>query len=108
MTTPKNPPPPNLITPEDLETIYSNLARIAHSPADFVIEFAHLLPNEKQANVQARIVLSPLSTKMLLRALADNLARYEASFGEINMPKSSLADQLFRPQQPPGSPTEED
>jgi hypothetical protein len=49
--------------------------------------------------------MSPLSAKLLYRALAENLARYEAAFGEIHMPVSTLADHLFKPfQQPPEGP----
>jgi hypothetical protein len=91
--TPEMRPAPQMVT------AYSNLARIAHSPADFVIDFAHWLPGEAQAWIQARILLSPLSAKLLLRALSENLARYEAAFGEISIPGSgpSLADLLFHP-----------
>jgi hypothetical protein len=109
MTTPQKPAPgPKLQSPEGLQTTYTNLARIAHSPADIVIDFAHLLPGEKTANVSARVLMSPLSAKLLLRALADNISRYEAAFGEINVPvNSSLAENLFRPHQPP-EPSKED
>jgi len=97
MTTPQ----PKQIAMEvgaDIESIYANLARIAHSPADIVLEFAHLLPGSQKAKVSSRIVMTPLSAKLLLRALNDNLARYEAAFGEITVPKSNtLADNLFRP-----------
>ena len=85
------------ISPE-LQTTYANLARIAHSPADIVLEFAHLLPGSKKAKVSSRVVMTPVSAKLLLKALNDNLARYEAAFGEISMPKTnSLADNLFKP-----------
>lgn len=95
--------------PKGIDTVYSNLARIAHSPADIVIDFAHLLPGEKSATVNARILMTPLSAKLLLRALADNISRYEAAFGEIQVPvNSSLADSLFRPPQPPESPKEDE
>ncbi|MBN1452223.1 MAG: DUF3467 domain-containing protein [Anaerolineales bacterium] len=109
MTNPPNPPPgPTLHSPEGLETVYTNLARIAHSPADIVIDFAHLLPGEKTAKVNARVLMSPLSAKLLLRALADNISRYEAAFGEIHVPvNSSLAENLFRPHQPPEPPKED-
>lgn len=105
MNTPKKPPSgPTIHSPDGLNTIYTNLARIAHSPADIVIDFAHLLPGEKTATVNARVLMTPLSAKLLLRALADNISRYEAAFGEIKMPvNSSLADNLFRPHQPPAS-----
>jgi hypothetical protein len=87
--------------------VYANLARIAHSPADIVLDFAHLLPGETKATIRARVLMSPLSAKLLYRALGENLARYEASFGEINIPgNTSLAEHLFRPFQPPESPPE--
>jgi len=109
MTTPqKGTPGPKLETSQDLSTVYSNLARIAHSPADIVIDFAHLLPGEKSATVNARILMTPMSAKLLLRALADNISRYEAAFGEIQVPvNSSLAESLFRPPQPPDPPKED-
>lgn len=86
-----------LEVPADIQPVYANLVRIAHSPADLVFDFAHLLPGENKARVGARILMSPLSAKLLYRALAENLARYEAAFGEITMPRASLADQLFKP-----------
>ena len=85
------------ISPE-LDTTYANLARIAHSPADIVLEFAHLLPGSKKAKVNSRIVMTPVSAKLLLKALNENLVRYESAFGEITLPKSNtLADNLFKP-----------
>jgi hypothetical protein len=51
--------------------------------------------------------MTPLSAKLLLRALTENLARYEAAFGEIIVPSnSSLAETLFRPHHPPDPPKE--
>jgi hypothetical protein len=103
MTTPQPPQGPTLHIPPGLEIAYANLARISHSPADIVIDFAHILPGESTANVRSRVLMSPLSAKLLLRALNENLARYEAAFGEISVPaNTSLAENLFRPHpQPP-------
>ena len=102
MTTPPKPSAPILDVPPGLDTVYANLARISHSPADIVMDFAHLLPGESKATVRARVLMTPLSAKLLLRALTENLARYEAAFGEIHVPvNSSLADHLFRPYHPP-------
>ena len=102
---PKQPQPINIELPPDLEAVYANLARIAHSPADMVLDFAHLLPGEGKARITARVIMTPLSAKLLYKALGENLARYEASFGEINIPAStSLADHLFKPFQPPDGP----
>ncbi len=93
--------------PPGLEPIYTNLARISHSPADIVIDFAQILPGETKASVRARILMTPLSAKLLLRALKENIARYEAALGEINVPNSStLADNLFGRIQPPEPPKE--
>src|SRR5512135_588185 len=96
---------PTLEIPQGLDTVYCNLARISHSPADIVIDFAHLLPADTNAVVKARVLMSPLSAKLLLRALAENLARFEAAFGEISVPvNTSLAEHLFRPHQAPEEP----
>jgi hypothetical protein len=93
--------------PEGLKPLYTNLARISHSPADIVLDFAQILPGETKSTVQARILMTPLSAKLLLRALQENLARYEAAFGEINVPHGiSLADTLFKGLQPPEPPKE--
>ncbi|MBE7433756.1 MAG: DUF3467 domain-containing protein [Anaerolineales bacterium] len=111
MTTPQTPPKPAgpvLEIPPNLEPQYVNLARIAHSLSDIVFDFAHLLPGEPRARIRSRVVMTPLSAKLLLRALTENIARYEAAYGEIQVPvNSTLADNLFRPyQQPPEPPKE--
>jgi len=110
MTVPSARQQTSLEVPDDLRPVYANLVRIAHSPADIVLDFAHLLPGENKARVGSRILMSPLSAKLLYKALGENLVRYEAAFGEIALPRSSLADHLFKPfqQSPDGvSPPEE-
>ena len=93
--------------PPGLDPIYTNLARISHSPADIVIDFAQILPGETKASVRARILMTPLSAKLLVRALKENIARYEAALGEINVPNpNTLADNLFGRIQPPEPPKE--
>lgn len=107
MTAPSQPAGPKINIPEGMEPAYTNLARISHSPADIVIDFAHLVPGEGTANVRSRVVMTPLSAKLLVRALTENIARYEAAFGEIVMPSNStLAESLFRPPHPPEPPKE--
>jgi uncharacterized protein DUF3467 len=101
MTTPQRPVQPVLELPADVRPAYANLARIVHSPADIMIDFAHLMPGDTKARITSRVLLSPLSAKLLLRALTENLSRYEAAFGEIVIPASTLAEQLFKPVQPP-------
>lgn len=102
---PKPPQLPPLEIPEDLDAIYINLVRIAHSPSELVFDFAHLLPGSAPAHVRARVVMSPLGAKLFQRALSDNLSRYESAFGEIKVPGGrSLADYLFRPAPPEEPP----
>jgi len=101
------PAGPKINVPEGMQPLYTNLARISHSPADIVIDFAHILPGESTASIRSRVVMTPLSAKLLLRALNENLARYEAAFGEISLPSNnSLAESLFRPFHPPEPPKE--
>ena len=89
---------PPLEVPADLLIEYVNLVRIAHSPSELVFDFAQMLPGNTQANVTSRIVMTPLGAKLFFRALSENLARYEAAFGEISIPgDATLADNLFRP-----------
>jgi hypothetical protein len=99
----------SLEVPPNLEIVYGNLARISHSPADIVIDIAHALPGENKAVVRTRVVMSPLSAKLFHRALGENIARYEAVFGEIIVPvNNTLADQLFRPPKSPEPPAEKE
>ena len=90
--------PPQLRISSNVETNYSNMVRIAHTPSEIIFDFARLLPGEPHAKVVSRVLTSPLSAKLLLKALSENLAKYEAAFGEITIPKKqSLADFLFNP-----------
>lgn len=62
---------------------YSNLAVISHSAQEFFLDFVTVAPNMPQAKVQSRVVMTPENVKNLLFALRDNIAKYEATFGEI-------------------------
>ncbi|HEY9488244.1 MAG TPA: DUF3467 domain-containing protein [Chryseosolibacter sp.] len=79
------------LTEEIAEGIYSNLAMIAHSNSEFVIDFIRLMPGVPKAKVKARIVITPEHAKRFLAALKDNIEKYEGSFGPIkrteDMPK---------------------
>jgi hypothetical protein len=91
--------------PERLKEQYVNVVRIAHSASELVFEFALLMPGGSQARVESRIIMSPLGAKLFFRALAENLSKYEATFGEIKAPgDASLAEFLFRPPTPPENP----
>ncbi|MGE5680856.1 MAG: DUF3467 domain-containing protein [Bacillota bacterium] len=70
---------------KEAEGIYSNLAIITHSPAEFVIDFTRVVPGVPKAKVHARIITTPQHAKMLLLALNDNIEKYEQRFGEIKI-----------------------
>lgn len=73
---------------EDIaEGTYANLAIIAHSTSEFVIDFVRMMPGVTKAKVKSRIVMTPEHAKRLLMALQDNVMRYESQFGEIRMPE---------------------
>ena len=61
---------------------YTNLALIAHTRNEFVLDFAFAAPRQGPA-VVARLVTSPSHAKALLRSLEDNVRRYEARHGPI-------------------------
>ncbi|MCS4238806.1 hypothetical protein M2306_003450 [Myroides gitamensis] len=65
------------------EGTYSNLAIINHSNTEFVVDFVNIMPGVPKAKVKSRIILTPQHAKRLLRALEDNINRFEQSNGEI-------------------------
>ncbi|TAH26632.1 MAG: DUF3467 domain-containing protein [Cytophagales bacterium] len=71
------------LSEEIAEGIYSNLAMIAHSNSEFVIDFIRLMPGVPKAKVKARIVITPEHAKRLLSALNDNINKFEENFGKI-------------------------
>lgn len=87
----------NVKLPADLEPVYANFALIAHSPSEIIMDVAQAMPNNPQVQVKARVVMTPLNAKLLMYALQDNLAKYEKSFGEIQMPGKGddLAREFF-------------
>jgi len=69
------------VTDEVLKGVYANLAQIAHTKEEFVIDFMSMMP--PQGIVAARVYLSPAHTKRLAMALMDNVKKYEDQFGKI-------------------------
>ena len=65
---------------------YCNLAIIAHSTSEFIIDFATMLPGLPKARVKSRVVLTPEHAKRLLMSLQENITRYESNVGKINIP----------------------
>jgi hypothetical protein len=75
----------NIELPEAVaEGTYSNLAIITHSNTEFVLDFIRIMPGVPQARVKSRILLTPSHAKRLLKALSDNISKYEAVHGKID------------------------
>ena len=71
------------LSEEVAEGSYSNLAIINHSPSEFVLDFIQMMPGVPKAKVKSRIILTPQHAKRLMKALNDNVSKYEDQHGEI-------------------------
>jgi hypothetical protein len=79
----KQPPISIQLGEKEAEGVYSNMVLITHSPAEFVLDFARVLPGVPKTKVFARIVMTPPHVKGFLDALKENVGRYEAQHGTI-------------------------
>ena len=77
------------LSEETAEGIYANLAMIAHSSSEFVVDFIRLMPGVPKAKVKSRIVITPEHAKRLLKALQENIEKYEKTFGPIKQVEES-------------------
>ncbi|HRH71415.1 MAG: DUF3467 domain-containing protein [Flavobacteriales bacterium] len=88
MADPKDQPRPSNqlnieISEEVADGIYSNLAIITHSNSEFVVDFIRVMPGVPKAKVKARVLLTPQHAKRLMRAMADNIQKFEQVHGPI-------------------------
>lgn len=92
-----NTPSTQIVENHELQVNYINVVRIIHSSSEFLFDFSHVLPGDNQARIQSKVIMSPLSAKLFLRALMENISKYENVYGEIPLPgESSLAEKLFK------------
>lgn len=71
------------LTDEIAEGTYSNLAIITHSNSEFVLDFVRLMPGVPKAKVKSRVVMTPQHAKRLMKALEDNIRKFESAHGQI-------------------------
>lgn len=76
--------------------IYTNLAMVNHTPTEFTIDAIYVQPQQPKAKVRARLISSPQHTKRLLKALEENIRRYEERFGTIDLRGPNPADELLQ------------
>jgi hypothetical protein len=75
----------NIELTEDIALgVYSNLAIITHSPAEVVCDFVQLMPGMPKGKVRSRVIMTPQNAKRFMRALIENIQKYEQSFGVID------------------------
>ncbi|HQQ93256.1 MAG TPA: DUF3467 domain-containing protein [Bacteroidia bacterium] len=82
----QNPQQPHLdieLSEEVAEGIYSNLAIITHSQSEFIVDFVKIMPGVPKARVKSRILLTPQHAKRLVKALAENIHKFEQMNGKI-------------------------
>lgn len=90
-TPPAQPVQLNIELPADLEPTYANCALITHSPSEIIVDFSRLLPGAPKARVLARVIMTPMNAKSLVKALAENLEAFEKQHGAIKTPDASVA-----------------
>ncbi|PKP21423.1 MAG: DUF3467 domain-containing protein [Bacteroidetes bacterium HGW-Bacteroidetes-19] len=71
------------LSEEIAQGVYSNLAIITHSHAEFVVDFVSLMPGIPKGTVRSRIILTPQNAKRLLHALNENIQKFEQKNGQI-------------------------
>ncbi|MCV9388987.1 DUF3467 domain-containing protein [Reichenbachiella ulvae] len=77
------------LSEEIAEGVYANLAMIAHSNSEFVVDFIRLMPGVPKAKVKSRVVITPEHAKRLQAALQENIVKYEQTFGPIKQVEDS-------------------
>lgn len=79
----------NIELPEDVAGgIYSNLSIITHSPTEFVLDFIQLMPGVPKGKVKSRVIMTPENAKKLMKAMMENVGKYESVHGSIKEHKS--------------------
>ena len=73
---------------------YVNFVVVAHSIAEFVIDFIRVLPGIPKSKVKSRIVISPIHAKTFMLALQDNIKKFENKYGEIKIGKNQTLSQF--------------
>lgn len=78
------------LTDDVAQGTYANLAVITHSSSEFILDFIRVMPGVPKAGVKSRVILTPEHAKRLMRALEDNVRKYESSFGNIRLNEEEI------------------
>lgn len=80
---------------DDLKGVYSNMMRVSHTREEFCLDFFNIFP--PQGVLTARVIMSPRHLKKMIKALEENIKRYEGQFGEVEPAKEPEASLGFQP-----------
>lgn len=75
---------------------YANFAVIAHSTAEFVMDFICMLPNMPKAKVKSRVIMTPEHAKRFMFALQENIVKFESQYGKIHLPEQYVGGPGFK------------
>jgi hypothetical protein len=73
------------IPEQHFEVLYSDQAFVSHTPVGFTLDFAQLTPQVGLSRVVARVGMSATHLKLLVGVLTENLSRFEAQYGVVNI-----------------------
>lgn len=73
------------IDPATANGAFVNMALVNHTETEFTLDLIYVQPQAPKATVRARAITTPKHMKRLLLAVQDNLARYEARFGPVDV-----------------------
>ena len=88
---PTPPPPPGSVQvqieldPAVANGVFVNMAMVNHTDSEFTLDLIYVQPQAPKATVRARAILTPRHLKRLVAALQENLGRYEARFGAVEI-----------------------
>jgi hypothetical protein len=77
--------------------IYSNLAIITHSPAEIIADFIQMMPGMPKGKVRSRVIMTPQNAKRFMKAMQDNIQKYEQTFGVIEDNGGQMPPMNFGP-----------
>lgn len=73
------------IDDEMAQGVFANMAMVNHTDSEFTLDFVYVQPQAPQAKVRARVIVTPKHMKRIVAALQENLGKYEAKFGAVDM-----------------------
>lgn len=79
---------------KDLKGVYSNLTIISHTKEEFCLDFINTF---NPPILTARVLMSPAHVKRMIKALDDNMKKYEEKFGQVEAAKEPETTLGFQP-----------